>query len=852
MPGGISKLKHLHTLDFFVVGKHEDNKIQELGGLSNLHGSLELKKLENIVDVKEAENARMTNKNLIDKLYLEWSSGDDMVSNTKAERDIFDSLQPHNSMKELTIKGYKAIFLAGDFYCNSEELGKEEEIRIQTRHLGTSLEEMPRKMSKLNQLYVLSSFVVGKHEDNGIQELGGLVNLHGCLEIKKLENIVDVKEAKRAKIMDKKHIDELCLEWSSGDDIVSSTQKERDILDNLQPQNGLKELKIKGYKGEGLAAPNLTHLQVRWCEKLEALPRDMKSLLPSLQSLEISGYQDMLLEGYLPPNLKSLEVGICEQQMRDLSWMGNLHALTHLTILGSYCDNIKSYPEMQNPVKEFVSKLLPNWIICDFHPHWIVEIAQELHVKLMYFSVYSASTIVFYGPPDRMRAKTSPEDLTSPREWMNFLSSVAFQRNEAIAFYQDAYVENVSGLRDIDRFAKMIGASNAVSFRSCYEMEGEYLNLYQELIGKPVIPIGLLPLEKPERRFVDESWSKTFEWLDAQETKSVVFVGFGSECKLTKEQVFEIAYGLELSEFPFLWTLRKPSWTIHDHDSLPLGFCERTSKRGKLAWDQMQNPVKEFVSKLQPNWIICDFHAHWTVVIAQELHVKLMYFSVYSASTIVFFGPPGRMRAPTLPEVLTSPREWVNFPSSVAFQRNEAIAFYQSAYIENVTGLRDIDRIASVIDGANALSFRSCYEMEGEYLNLYQELIEKPVIPIGLLPPEMPERRFVDESWSKTFEWLDAQATKSVVFVGFGSECKLSKEQVFEIAYGLELSELPFLWTLRKPSWAIHDHDSLPLGFCERTSKRGKVYQLCNKLPSAVGFVVWFEQSKSRITSNMQ
>jgi hypothetical protein len=34
------------------------------------------------------------------------------------------------------------------------------------------------------------------------------------------------------------------------------------------------------------------------------------------------------------------------------------------------------------------------------------------------------------------------------------------------------------------------------------------------------------------------------------------------------------------------------------------------------------------------------------------------------------------------------------------------------------------------------------------------------------------------------FEWLDQQAAKSVVFVGFGSECKLSKEQVFEIAYG--------------------------------------------------------------------
>ncbi|MED6149065.1 hypothetical protein PIB30_058974 [Stylosanthes scabra] len=270
-----------------------------------------------------------------------------------------------------------------------------------------------------------------------------------------------------------------------------------------------------------------------------------------------------------------------------------------------------AWDQMQNPVKDFVSKLLPNWIICDFHPHWIVEIAQELHVKLMYFSVYSASTIVFYGPPNRMRAHTTPEDLESPREWMNFPSSVSFQRHEAIAFYQDAYVENVSGLRDIDRFAKMIGAANAVAFRSCYEMEGEYLNLYQELIGKPVIPIGLLPPETPERRLVDESWSETFEWLDAQATKSVVFVGFGSECKLSKEQVFEIAYGLELSEFPFLWTLRKPSWAIHDQDSLPLGFCERTSKRGKvcIGWA----PQKEILAHKSIGGSL--FHSGWGSII---------------------------------------------------------------------------------------------------------------------------------------------------------------------------------------------------------------------------------------------
>jgi hypothetical protein len=47
----------------------------------------------------------------------------------------------------------------------------------------------------------------------------------------------------------------------------------------------------------------------------------------------------------------------------------------------------------------------------------------------------------------------------------------------------------------------------------------------------------------------------------------------------------------------------------------------------------------------------------------------------------------------------------------------------------------------------------------------------------------------------------------------------LSKEQVFEIAYGLEDSKMSFLWGLRKPDWACNDEDFLPIGFNERTSE---------------------------------
>ncbi|XP_072076121.1 putative disease resistance RPP13-like protein 1 isoform X1 [Arachis hypogaea] len=55
-----------------------------------------------------------------------------------------------------------AIFLAGDFYCNSEELGEEEEIRIQTRHLFVDLRRCSSKLynsiSKVESLRTLLLF----------------------------------------------------------------------------------------------------------------------------------------------------------------------------------------------------------------------------------------------------------------------------------------------------------------------------------------------------------------------------------------------------------------------------------------------------------------------------------------------------------------------------------------------------------------------------------------------------------------------------------------------------------------------------------------------------------------------
>ena len=82
-------------------------------------------------------------------------------------------------------------------------------------------------------------------------------------------------------------------------------------------------------------------------------------------------------------------------------------------------------------------------------------------------------------------------------------------------------------------------------------------------------------------------------------------------------------------------------------------------------------------------------------------------------------------------------------------------------------------------------------EYERDYLEVYNEY-QKPVIPVGLLPPEKREEA-VDGEWVEIFQWLNGKAARSVVFVGFGSECKLSRNEIYEIAQGLELSNLDFL-----------------------------------------------------------
>ncbi|XP_019463156.1 PREDICTED: hydroquinone glucosyltransferase-like [Lupinus angustifolius] len=96
------------------------------------------------------------------------------------------------------------------------------------------------------------------------------------------------------------------------------------------------------------------------------------------------------------------------------------------------------------------------------------------------------------------------------------------------------------------------------------------------------------------------------------------------------------------------------------------------------------------------------------------------------------------------------------------------------------------------------------------------------------------ESSISNENHFECSEWLNNQASKSVLYVSFGSGGTLSQEQLNELAFGLELSGHKFLWVLRVPNnspsspyFSGQKKDDplnyLPLGFLERTKDQGLV-----------------------------
>ncbi|GLJ19509.1 hypothetical protein SUGI_0352270 [Cryptomeria japonica] len=125
-----------------------------------------------------------------------------------------------------------------------------------------------------------------------------------------------------------------------------------------------------------------------------------------------------------------------------------------------------------------------------------------------------------------------------------------------------------------ERFLRGIDSCDIVAVKTCAELEGKYVEYFGKVTGKLVVLLGPLLSPHVSERKADMD---VMAWLDKQSPSSIVYVSFGSQCFLRREEIAEVVLGLEASWKPFLWALHGDSFWV------PEGFVGRVGKRGVVA-----------------------------------------------------------------------------------------------------------------------------------------------------------------------------------------------------------------------------------------------------------------------------
>ncbi|XP_047308455.1 beta-D-glucosyl crocetin beta-1,6-glucosyltransferase-like [Impatiens glandulifera] len=237
---------------------------------------------------------------------------------------------------------------------------------------------------------------------------------------------------------------------------------------------------------------------------------------------------------------------------------------------------LKRSMDMASPsVIEIIKTLKPDILIYDYNQQQALIEAASLGVPIVQFFTMSAAILCNY-----LRAFLK-SDVEIPHSSTNHRASNYWQRKGQEMLKQ--YTNDQGQSRDSVQLTRK--ATDTILVKTIGEMEGKYIEHGPKLFGIKIVPTGPL-VQKPEEDGEEEEEHnrEIMEWLNKKEKSSTVFVSFGTEYFLSREEREEIAKGLELSMVNFIWVLR---FSFEDkisiEEALPNGFLTRVGDRGLVV-----------------------------------------------------------------------------------------------------------------------------------------------------------------------------------------------------------------------------------------------------------------------------
>ncbi|KAL3505721.1 hypothetical protein ACH5RR_031103 [Cinchona calisaya] len=232
---------------------------------------------------------------------------------------------------------------------------------------------------------------------------------------------------------------------------------------------------------------------------------------------------------------------------------------------------INSYENSMPIFSKIINNLNPDLLIYDGFQSWAPALATKNDIPCVHFSTTGAAVMALYY--HLLNFGFDSHD--------SFPFSAIFQTERERKIIQALFEANEGVDEVLARCFEQ--SSEFVLIKSLREIEEKYLDYLSILSGKKIVTLGPL-IEESNHNDENNDHVDIIEFLNKKDQSSVVYVSFGSEYFLSKEEMEEIARGLELSNVNFIWVIRFPLGNkIGIEEALPEGFLERVKKRGMVV-----------------------------------------------------------------------------------------------------------------------------------------------------------------------------------------------------------------------------------------------------------------------------
>ncbi|KAF8008996.1 hypothetical protein BT93_J0092 [Corymbia citriodora subsp. variegata] len=228
----------------------------------------------------------------------------------------------------------------------------------------------------------------------------------------------------------------------------------------------------------------------------------------------------------------------------------------------------------------------------------------------------------------------------------------------------------------------------------------------------------------------------------------------------------------------------------------------------KVAFDMASPGFSDIVKSLGPDLLIHEFLQPWAAEVAKSHGLPSVVLFNVGAGTLSFMF-----------HMIKNPGS--KFPFEAIRLHDYELAKIIKAADDSTARVKDRDRaLRSVERSSNFILLKTFRELDGKYMDYLSSLLGKKVLTVGPLV-EDPSNM---EDGDSIIEWLDMREKSSTIFMSFGSEYFLTEKEREEIAHGLEVSNVNFIWVIRFPvGESIELEEALPKGFLERLRDRGLV-----------------------------